>query len=363
MNEEEKIRVIEEELKKVKYNKATEHHIGLLKAKLAKLRSSIEEKRRRGPATSGYNIRKSGDATAIIVGFPSVGKSTFLNAITDAQSKTAPYAFTTLSVIPGTLYYKGAKIQILDVPGIVEGAAIGRGRGREVLNTARNADLIILMADIRNPEHFEILIKEVESTNIRINKERPDVVIAKTQRGGLKVSTTVKLTKIQMETVKAILSEFRIINAEVTIRQDIDQDELIDAIEKNRVYIPAVFVFNKIDIATDEQIKRARDMYPNAIFISGEQGIGLDEIKKAIFDKLEFIRVFTKEVNKKADMKEPLIVRRGTTVEGVCRKLHRDFITKFKFCRVYGKSAKFPGQKFMLNHKLEDGDIVEIHTK
>jgi uncharacterized protein len=147
-----KVKELEDELKKTKYNKRTQYHIGLVKAKIAKLKEKEVGRGKGGGPKEGYSVRKSGDATVILIGYPSVGKSTLLNALTNAESETGAYDFTTLSVIPGLLHYKHAQIQILDVPGIVSGAATGRGRGKEVLAVMRNAELVLIVIDVNHPE-------------------------------------------------------------------------------------------------------------------------------------------------------------------------------------------------------------------
>lgn len=357
------IKDLEEKIAKTKYNKSTQHAIGLMKAKLAKLK---EKESSRGSGTKkseGYNIKKSGDGTVILIGFPSVGKSTLLNDLTNAESKTAAYAFTTLTVVPGTMIYNDAKIQILDVPGIVKGAAAGIGRGKEVLSVMRSADLALIIVDVNQPEHFSALLKEIYDANIRINKEKPDVKIVKTMTGGLKIASTVKLTKIDFETVKIVMKEFKIINADVVIRSNIDVDELIDVIEGNKKYIPALTIINKIDLATEHQVDKVVRMLKADLAISAKDKIYIERLKEMIFDKLDLIRVYLKEPGKEADMDIPLIIHRGSKVEDVCNKLHKDFVAKFKFCRVWGKSSKFPGQKLMLDHKVEDKDVLEIHLR
>jgi uncharacterized protein len=105
--------------------------LGLLKAKLAKLkREIIEGSCKKGAAGEGFDVQKSGDSRIGMVGFPSVGKSTLLTKLTGTFSKVAAYEFTTLTCVPGVIRYKGAKIQLLDLPGIIEGAKDGKGRGK-----------------------------------------------------------------------------------------------------------------------------------------------------------------------------------------------------------------------------------------
>ena len=361
MGTQDRIAELETELKKTKYNKRTQSSIGILKAKIAQLKEKQTSKK--GPSTSGYAVSKTGDATVILVGFPSVGKSTLLNTLTGTKSEVAAYEFTTLTVIPGLLKYKGTKIQILDVPGIVEGAASGRGRGKEVLQMARNADLVILLLDVFHPEHFEVLQREVEETGVRINQRMPQVSIVKKERGGLDIGTTVRLTKIDRDTIAAVLKEFRINNAQIVIRDDITTEQLIDVLEGNKKYVPAITVINKIDLVTAEKAREAMQKTKADLMVSGSKEINIAELKELIFQRLGMIRIYTKEARKQADKTEPLVMRSNSTIRDICIKLHKDFVVKFRFARVWGKSAKFPGQKQGLNHRVADGDVIEIHTR
>jgi ribosome-interacting GTPase 1 len=87
---------------------ATEYHLGLLKAKLAKYRSQLlEPVGKKGEKGEGFDVLKSGDARVALIGFPSVGKSTLLSTVTKTESSVASYEFTTLTCIPGVIEYKG----------------------------------------------------------------------------------------------------------------------------------------------------------------------------------------------------------------------------------------------------------------
>ncbi len=359
----ERIKELEEELKKTPYNKATQHHIGLVKAKIARLRDKALARSAKSGAGHSYSVRKAGDASVVLVGYPSVGKSTVLNALTNASSETAAYAFTTLDVIPGQLEYNHAQIQILDLPGILKGASIGRGRGREVLSVVRNADLVLFIVEVGHPEHYPILKKEIYDSGLRLNAKKPDVRIMKKPRGGIRIGTTVKLTRLTRRTIESILREFRISNADIVIRTDITAEQLIDVIEDNRIYVPSLLLLSKIDMVSPERLHKIEETLRPDISVSAEKRINIEKLKELIFRKLDFIRIYCKQVGKKADMDVPLILKRSSTVETACNKLHRNFSKSFRFARIWGSSAKFPGQRLSLKHILQDKDIIEIHVR
>ena len=356
MNREEEIRKIEEELRRTKYNKATQYHIGQLKAKLARLKEE-SEKRKAGRGKT-FSIRKSGDATVLLVGFPSVGKSTLLNRITSAESRTGNYDFTTLDIIPGVMEYRSSRIQILDIPGIVPGASSGKGRGREILSFVRSADLVIIMID--RMEQLKIIEKEMYDSGFRLNQKKPDVIIKKTDSGGIRISSTVRLTHVDRKMVKVVLKERGIHNADILIREDVTLDRLIDSVSKNRVYVKSLVVFNKIDLLTKEE----RDSLPKDIIqVSCLTGEGLDRLKEAIWKKLGLIRVYVKKTGKEPDMERPLIMKKDSKITDVAERIHKDFAENFEYARIWGPSAKFPGQKVGGERTLKDGDIVELHAR
>jgi small GTP-binding protein len=362
MTIEDQIKAAEDEIQKTPYNKATQHHIGRLKAKLARLKDEQETRRLKGGGGGpSYAVKKSGNATAGLVGFPSVGKSTLLNQITDADSAVAAYDFTTLDVIPGLLEHRGAKIQILDMPGLIRGASKGRGRGKEVLSVARGCDLILLMIDVFET-HVDVLEEELRLAGIRLNERPADVTITKANRGGLKVNPTVKLTKLDEELIADICREWGYLNGTIVVRQDISEDQLIDVLAGNRVYVRSFVLVNKIDLVSSDYVKALQAKLPGwrLVPISAEKGLGLTRLKDEIYETLRFMRIFLKPQGKEADLADPLIVKAGSDVGMVCDAIHRDWRKRFRYANVWGASAQFPGQKVGFDHPLQDSDILTI---
>src|SRR5919109_1155838 len=262
----EKIKEIQDQIHRTQINKATEFHIGLLKAKIARLKREMEENvhgrtMHSGGENAGFDVRKAGDATVVLIGLPSVGKSTLLNRLTNARSRVASYQFTTLTAVPGMLHHRGSKIQVLDLPGIIEGASGGKGFGKRVMSVARGADLVL----------------------------------------------------------------------------------------------------NKIDLVNNGFIQELNSKISNNFIpISADAGINIDALKEAIYHKLRFIRVYMRPKGSEADYNEPLIVKNGATMQDVCNKIHRNMAKNFRDGLVWGKSAKFAGQKVGLDHKLADEDVITI---
>jgi small GTP-binding protein len=359
-----RIKEIEEEIHDTSYNKATQFHIGKLKAKLSMLKEEDLKRKSSGKKGEGFAVKKTGDATAVLVGFPSVGKSTLLNKLTSADSKVAAYEFTTLTVIPGMMEYNGMMIQILDLPGIIAGAASGKGRGREVLSIVRNADLVIILLDATKLKHLSALEKEIYNVGLRIDQHPPRISIQRTDRGGVSVVSSMKLKKIDPKTVREILNVYGIHNAQVALHEDMDIDRFIDGVVKNRIYVPSLVALNKTDLITPQELEKIKKDFSGReiIPISAETGLNLELLKKRIFEKLGVIRVYTRKYGEKKASDEPMIMKKGSTVRDACMGIHKDVIEKFKFAHVSGKSAKFDDQSVGLSHVLQDGDVLTVVT-
>ena len=119
----------------------------------------------------------------------------------------------------------------------------------------------------------------------------PDSKIKKKVKGGIDVASTVKLTKTDFDTIKDVLKEFRIHNADVVIREDITIDQLIDVIEANKIYIPAMIILNKIDMASEKKLEQLVKKLNPDICVSAEKNINIEELKRLIFEKLNLRNV------------------------------------------------------------------------
>ncbi len=359
----EKIKSIQDEMARTQINKATEHHIGLLKAKIAKLKREQEENtaKKSGMKSDGFDVRRSGDATVVFIGLPSVGKSTLLNKITGAKSAVGAFQFTTLTVVPGMMEYKGAKIQVLDLPGIIKGASTGKGLGKRILSVARSADLVLLMLDVFQPYHEDVLVNELKNLGIRLNQLPPNITVEKASMGGIAVAQQVRMTKITEKHLKDILHLYGIVSARVVMREDITSEQLADHIAGNISYSKALTILNKIDLVDREFLDSLKDrIKSDVIEVSANSDINIDVLKERIYEKLKFIRIYMRPKGGETDFKEPLIAREGDAVEDVCNKIHRRMRREFRYGLVWGKSAKFAGQKVGLSHILQDEDVLTI---
>jgi small GTP-binding protein len=352
---EERIRLIEEEIRRTPYHKGTEHHIGKLRARIARLKDELVNKSSAGGGGGGFAVGKTGDASVVLVGFPSVGKSTLINKLTNASSKVGAYDFTTLNVIPGMMDYQGVKIQIFDIPGIISGAAAGKGRGKEVISVIRTANLIIIILDPKNIDRVDQIKKELFEAGVRLDRKKPKVTITKSLSGGIKISTNIKLP-FSHDLIKEIAKEFRISNGEITIKEPITLDQLIDTFIPSRAYFPSLTVLNKIDLIPAS----VRRKYLFDLEISAEKGIGLEELKEAIWKKLELARVYLKPQGGQPDMKNPFIIHLGESLQDIISRISICNKETFRFARIFGPGAKFPNQEVPLTFIPQEGTIVEF---
>jgi len=269
------------------------------------------------------------------------------------------------------IHYNDTKIQLLDLPGIIEGAAHGVGRGRQVIAVAKSADLVLIVLDAakeRDSHHKAILERELEAVGLRLNKKPPEIYFKIKKAGGVSFNTTSTLTKFGPEPQKLvyqILHEYKIHNAEVLFREDVSVDEFIDVIEGNRKYVKCLYVYNKIDTVTIEEVDEiARKPYN--VVISCNQHLNLDYLLQQLWEHLGLVRVYTKKRGDAPDFSAPIVLttgRNGVSVESACNQIHKDLVMNFKFALVWGRSTKYNPQRVGLQHILQDEDVLQIAKK
>jgi len=114
------------------------------------VQGQIEESRARSRTIQRDSIavRREGAAQVALVGAPNAGKSSLLHAISDVQIKIGTYAFTTVRPVPALTRINGVLIQLVEIPGLIAGAAEDRGGGRALLGVLRGADAIVYCQDV-----------------------------------------------------------------------------------------------------------------------------------------------------------------------------------------------------------------------
>jgi len=266
------------------------------------------------------------------------------------------------------IHHKGAKIQLLDLPGIIEGASEGKGRGRQVIGVARSVDLVLMVVDAgsgKADRQRELLERELEVVGLRLNQQPPNVTLKKKTTGGVSVSSSCQLVNITEKDVYQLLHEYRIHSAEVLFREDCTIDQFIDVIEGNRKYVRCLYVYNKIDMTSIEEVRRIMAQ-PDSVVLSCRMKLNEDVVLAKIWEYLGLVRAYTKPRGKRPDFDDPLVLtagRHGTSVEAACKQIHRSLLDTFDYAMVWGRSVKHTPQRVGLAHVLGDEDVIQIIKK
>lgn len=304
----EKIAALEAMLAIMPHHKGTDKLRALLRRKLAKLKEEQESRRTKGGRGDLYSVKKEGAGQVAMAGPPNVGKSQLLAALTNANPDIGDYPFTTQRPQAGMIPYENIKIQLVDLPPVTPYT------DPWVFSILRNADLLLLVVDISSDPLGE------------------------------------------MELLKEELQRQRILPVG---EHDPDGDHPPGIFPKR-----AIIVVNKGDLdprgedfeAFCELVGEGLPMFE----VSAKDGRGLQELKAKVFRMLGIIRVYPKPPGKQPDMDNPVILKQGSTVEDLAEEIHRDFVEKLRYARIWG-SAKFDGQRVHKDYVLADGDIVELH--
>lgn len=187
-----------------------------------------------------------------------------------------------------------------------------------------------------------IIERELEGFGIRLNRTKPDIILKKKERGGVTITKghNVTMTKMSDDTIRSILHEYKISNCDVTFRSDNTMDDLIDIIEGNRVYVPCIYVLNKIDAITIEELDLLSSI-PHYVPISAKDEWNFDELMDRIWDYLDLIRIYTKPKGQIPDYEAPVIIpRKHASILDFCNRIHKTLAKEMKCAIVWGTSVK-----------------------
>jgi len=235
-----------------------------------------------------------------------------------------------------------------------------------VIATAMSCSLILIILDIsKSLVHKRIIEKELEGFGMRLNKTPPNIIFKKKDKGGIHINVApgYELVETDEETVESILKEYRHLNCSLHIRCNATADDVIDILVGNRKYVAALYVMNKIDVISLEELEVVSQI-PYHVPISGKDRWNIDGLVESIWDSMDLTRVYTKPKGCMPDFDEPVMLSKSRrTIENFINKIHKTLLTQFKHALVWGTSVKYYPQVCGLDHVLEDEDVVQIVKK
>ncbi len=352
-------------------HKGVENHLRMAKQKLKRLKAT-QDKIRQAKKGSGerWLVPKGEDAQIAIIGTVNSGKSSILNSLagSDSAAKVGAYPFTTVKPEVGSTTARGARLQLVELPAVVEGSVRGEMSGKLVLAGIRNSDCVILTVDLsQNPvEQVELIFKELSIGKIRLNTEKPPVTIEKVGSGNIQIFNSHHYEGKGNDEILEIMRTKGYMNVIVRFHGPTTVDQFFDSLDHTISYLPAIIFGTKGDLKGSRANYSilleylAENSLPIEIIpVSSSNDEGFDDIEEEIFRKLRKIRVYTR--NNVGDIAErPIILDKGSTIENAIEVLSKKMLAYFRFARVWGKSAKFDGEKVGLDRILEDGDVIQV---
>ncbi len=304
---EEKVAAVEEMLAVIPKHKGTEHLQGDLKRRLAKLKAEAEQSRRRRGGFS-VTVDREGVGQVVLVGPPNAGKSALVKSLTNAQPEVGDYPFTTRRPIAGMMPFINVQIQLVDLP-----AVSNEYMESWLPSLIRPADLALLLADLSSDSVLE-----------------------------------------DVEQVLTILGESKV----ALVSPDSPPPP------PGWANIATILLASKADLPSSETVLEILRSYYGSRFpihaVSAQTGLGLEPLRRLVYDALGIVRVYSKPPGKEPSMRSPVVLRRGSTIVEMAATIHKDFAQQLKFARVWG-GTKFSGQRVQRDYVVQEGDIIELH--
>ncbi len=326
--------------------------------KISLIRNEMEKEKKQASKRGGGQtlaVKKEGAGQIVLVGLPSSGKTTFFNEMTGLHMPVGSYGFTTAKPDMGMVDFKGAKIQLVDLPPIVEGSAEGKVNGKEILAIIRNADAIALILDGRSAQSdYETVSNELKKAGILLNKKKPLARISPSSFPGISITGKQHL-KIPHAQLIHFLKNMGMFNVQVILGEPTTLDTIAESLNEKLVYKKALVVYMK---QKPDQKINAGENVPNLVWdeLKNEKS----NIADRLFEILDKVYVYTKKPGDPPAMHLPLIVNKNATVLDVATAVHKDIVQNLQYAKVWG-STKFDGQRVSKDYKVQNGDIVEFY--
>ncbi|HXX37459.1 MAG TPA: TGS domain-containing protein [bacterium] len=301
---EEQLDALEAMMATIPKHKGTEHMRADIRRRMAKARTEVARRKTAGgKGPTWHHVPREGAGQIVLVGPPNAGKSRLLAALSNATPVVAPYPFSTRMPLPGMVPFEDVQIQVVDLPPIAHETA-----EPWLLALVRQADGALFVADLADDDILS-----------------------------------------GIETTLDIASQFR-----VRLGREDEEDT-----------VPTLMVASKLDAEGAavrlEILQEAWAERFEIVPVSADAGTGLEALRQRLFQLLRVIRVYTKAPGQRADRSVPFVLPRGATVADACAAVHKDFVERLKYARIWG-ARTFEGQMVQREHALEDGDVLELHV-
>ncbi len=306
----ERIACLEELISTVPKHKGTDHLRADLRRQLSRLREEAQRKKHDSHHQQAFHVEKEGAGQAVLVGATNTGKSALVAALTNAEPEVSEAPYTTWIPSPGMMAVEDIQVQLVDTPplepGIVEPV---------LFDLIRHADLLLLVVDLQTDP-----LQQLQNTS-------------------------------------NLLAEHRIAPLGMKGR-GVDEERI--------VFLPTLVLVNKCDDGSlDETFEIFCALFEGecpVVPVSAKTGRGFDLLKQKVYERLDIVRVYARPPGKDPDLEKPFVLKKGSTIIDLARKIHRDFYDNLKSARVWGSSA-FDGQPVQRDYILQDGDIVELRME
>jgi hypothetical protein len=302
-----KLEMLEEMLTIMPKHKGTDKLRADLRRRIAKLKSQSGQKKGAGRRDSAYAIEKEGAVQALILGPPNSGKSSLVAALTKASPEVADFPHSTWTPTAGMALYENIQFQLVDMPPLTR-----ERMDPGMADLIRRTDMVVVLLDVHSG-----ILQEYEDT-------------------------------------LAILEEIRVFPQGCPAPA-----ELARAPFFKRMLVAVNKVDSSEDAADYEVFLELAEVQLPCMDLSVRSGRHVDLFLRKIFETAAIVRVYSKAPGKEADLSSPFVLPRGSTLEDLAEKVHKDFVEKLKFARIWGKDV-YDGQMVQRDYVLQDGDIVEM---